>query len=162
MRIWSIHPKYLDSKRLTAQWREALLCRQVLEGNTKGYKHHPQFIRIQNHSQPHFFINYYLFTIWEEATRRGYNYNKEKLVTELTKKYVDPFIPMEVTGGQLEYEFYHMQLKTGEFSEQWTRNNDILSVEGIVPNRLFVVVPGPIESFEKPKEETLNSYTLKT
>jgi len=42
MRIWSLHPKYLDSKGMVALWREALLAKQVLLNKTKGYKNHPQ------------------------------------------------------------------------------------------------------------------------
>jgi len=42
MRIWSIHPKYLDAKGLVALWRETLLAKHVLEGKTKGYTNHPQ------------------------------------------------------------------------------------------------------------------------
>jgi hypothetical protein len=30
MRIWSLHPKYLDSKGLVALWRESLLAKNVL------------------------------------------------------------------------------------------------------------------------------------
>ena len=42
MRLWSIHPRYLDSMGLVALWREALLAQAVLRGETKGYKFHPQ------------------------------------------------------------------------------------------------------------------------
>ena len=41
MRLWSIHPKYLDRIRLVALWREGLLAKRVLEGRTKGYRSHP-------------------------------------------------------------------------------------------------------------------------
>jgi hypothetical protein len=47
MRIWSIHPKYLDIKGLVALWREALLAKHVLEGRTKGYRNHPQLDRFK-------------------------------------------------------------------------------------------------------------------
>jgi len=40
MRLWSLHPKYLDSKGLVALWREGLLAKKVLEGRTKGYRNH--------------------------------------------------------------------------------------------------------------------------
>jgi len=42
MRIWSIHPKYLDRKGLIACWRETLLAKNVLLEKTKGYKNHSQ------------------------------------------------------------------------------------------------------------------------
>ena len=41
MKLWSIHPKYLDAKGLVALWREALLAQKVLDGKTEGYKNHP-------------------------------------------------------------------------------------------------------------------------
>lgn len=37
MRLWSIHPKYLDAKGLVALWREALLAQKVLKGETTGW-----------------------------------------------------------------------------------------------------------------------------
>jgi hypothetical protein len=37
MRLWSLHPRYLDPQGLVALWREALLARAVLRGETRGY-----------------------------------------------------------------------------------------------------------------------------
>lgn len=153
MRIWSIHPKYLDSKRLTAQWREALLCRAVLEGKTKGYTKHPQFLRIKEHHQPHYFINMFLYEIWKEGKKRDYQFDKSKLVEEMFKKYKEPFIPMEVTEDQLEYEFEHMQSKLDEFHTQKMTNLQYFNEEGVLPNELFVTIPGPIMNFEKIKDD---------
>jgi len=45
MRIWSLHPKYLDRLGLLACWRETLLAQKVLRGKTKGYRNHPQLLR---------------------------------------------------------------------------------------------------------------------
>jgi len=47
MRIWSLHPKYLDAKGLVALWRETLLAKNVLEGKTTGYRNHPQLERFK-------------------------------------------------------------------------------------------------------------------
>ena len=52
MRLWSLHPKYLDSKGLVALWREGLLARAVLKGETTGYKNHPQLDRFKNLPNP--------------------------------------------------------------------------------------------------------------
>ncbi|HWI36353.1 MAG TPA: pyrimidine dimer DNA glycosylase/endonuclease V [Burkholderiales bacterium] len=41
MRLWSLHPRYLDPQGLVALWREALLVRAVLQGKTRGYRRHP-------------------------------------------------------------------------------------------------------------------------
>lgn len=35
MRLWTLHPKYLDTKGLVALWREALLAQKVLQGKQK-------------------------------------------------------------------------------------------------------------------------------
>ena len=67
MRIWSLHPKYLDTKGLVALWRETLLAKQVLQNKTKGYRNHPQLNRFKNHSEPLEAINYYLSIVFKEA-----------------------------------------------------------------------------------------------
>lgn len=36
MRVWSLHPTYLDQQGLCGLWRETLLCQKVLAGGTKG------------------------------------------------------------------------------------------------------------------------------
>ena len=48
MRLWSLHPKYLDARGLVALWREALLAQAVLRGETRGYRHHPQLARFDD------------------------------------------------------------------------------------------------------------------
>ena len=151
MRIWSIHPKYLDSKRIVAQWREALLCRAVLEGKTKGYKNHPQFLRVKEHVQPHYFINMFLYEIWEEGKRRKYDFDKSKLMDDLYQKFGEPLQPMEVTDMQLEYEFRHLQNKLGEFHEKYVENEQLIADEGIIPHLCLVSISGDIMKFEKQK-----------
>jgi hypothetical protein len=47
MRLWTLHPKYLDAAGLVALWREALLARAVLRGRTAGYRHHLQLKRFR-------------------------------------------------------------------------------------------------------------------
>jgi hypothetical protein len=48
MRLWSLHPQYLDPAGLVAVWREGLLARAVFAGQTTGYKHHPQLAHLTN------------------------------------------------------------------------------------------------------------------
>jgi hypothetical protein len=45
VRLWSLHPQYLDRQALVACWRESLLAQAVLAGRTKGYRNHPQLRR---------------------------------------------------------------------------------------------------------------------
>ena len=80
MRIWSLHPKYLDTKALVALWRETLLAKKVLEGKTIGYKNHPQLFRFKKSVVALDAINYYLQFVWIEAENRSYNFNKDKFI----------------------------------------------------------------------------------
>ena len=160
-RIWSIHPKYLDSKRLTAQWREALLCRAVINGRTKGYVNHPQMLRVKNHPQSYYFINAFLFQILDESKKRGFKFNNNLIRKEMVEKFTieelekmlnEPLQQMEVTEGQVEYEFNLLQKKLGEFDEQYFLNEQMLYEEGEVKvNPCFIKVPGDIMKFEKTK-----------
>ena len=72
MRLWTLHPKYLDPQGLVALWREGLLARAVIYGMTKGYRHHPQLQRFQAQSGPRSAINAYLREVVVEADARGY------------------------------------------------------------------------------------------
>ncbi|MFA3783196.1 pyrimidine dimer DNA glycosylase/endonuclease V [Melioribacteraceae bacterium 4301-Me] len=143
MRLWSIHPKYLDTKGLVAVWREALLAKKVLEGNTKGYKNHPQLVRFKNYSKPLKAINAYLFFIWQESNKRGYNFSSHKII----KSSLLPII--KVTNGQIEFEFLHLleKLKTRDKGKFNSLKN--LSLELVETHPIFKKVSGKIEKWEK-------------
>src|SRR4029079_3775452 len=79
MRLWSVHPKYLDARGLVALWREALLAQAVLRGRTKGYRHHPQLHRFWANTAPRSAINAYLACVLQEATARGYSFDRSKV-----------------------------------------------------------------------------------
>src|SRR6202046_3539087 len=79
MRLWTIHPQYLDPQGLVALWRGALLARAVLRGETRGYRHHPQLERFQAHPYPRRAISAYLAVIHSEASARGYAFDKRKI-----------------------------------------------------------------------------------
>jgi Pyrimidine dimer DNA glycosylase len=140
MRIWTLHPKYLDAKGLVALWRETLLAKHVLENKTKGYKSHPQLDRFKNAKRPLDMINQYLSEIYKEAINRNYRFNGNKIDWK--------FIPdkITVTNGQLDYEVLHLlkKLKARDaikFKEvKSTKNHDTLD--------MFTVVKGGIEKWE--------------
>lgn len=79
MRLWSLHPKYLDTKGIVALRREDLLARAVLRGDTKGYRHHPQLERFKATPEPMQAIAAYLAGIHQEADRRNFNFNVSKI-----------------------------------------------------------------------------------
>lgn len=107
MRLWSLHPQYLDAKGLVALWREGLLAQKVLEGKTKGYKHHPQLDRFRATSDPVRTIGTYLEHVVAEAERRGYEFDRSKIV----KSRRGAGKLLNVTRGQLEFELDHLKHK---------------------------------------------------
>ena len=86
MRLWSIHPKYLDTKGLVAAWREGLLAKRVLQGRTRGFKNHPQLARFKKAENPVAAVNSYLYFVFREAKKRGYSFDRKKLRGKLSRK----------------------------------------------------------------------------
>lgn len=140
MRIWSLHPQYLDSKGLIALWRETLLAKHVLEGKTKGYKNHPQLIRFKETTKPLDFINQYLSVVFEEANNRNYHFDRNKIDWNFT------FEELTVTDGQLNYERKHLINKL-EIRDHH-RFNELSKKIEILPHPVFKVIEGDIEKWE--------------
>jgi len=141
MRLWSIHPEYLDAKGLVALWREALLAQNVLLGKTKGYKKHPQLSRFKNTGNPVGAIASYLRSIIDEADRRGYNFNRSKIVN----KKMNSKIP--VTSGQVEYEFKHLLEKLRERDPELYKHLEM--IDKIKVNPIFKKISGTVEEWER-------------
>ncbi len=148
MRLWSIHPMYLDGKGLVALWREGLLAKKVLEGNTIGYKNHPQLIRFKSFKEPLTAINSYLYYVYLEAEKRGYAFDKSKLELQKLIKEVIP-----VTKGQVEYEFRHLCEKLKVRCKKHYVLYCKIKKEEIMLNPLFMLVFGDIESWERNKSK---------
>ncbi len=140
MRIWSLHPKYLDAKGLVALWRETLLAKKVLEGRTKGYKNHPQLNRFKQAKLPLDAINKYLEGIYAEAVNRQYEFDRSKFEMTTSK------IKLTVTQGQLEYEFEHLKKKLAVRDASKLAELSKLKIIEVHP--LFSVIPGGIEEWE--------------
>ena len=140
MRLWSVHPCYLDPSGLTACWREGLLARKVLAGATSGYRNHPQLLRFRQASSPLAAIDSYLHGVCDEADRRGYRFDRSKLGIP------DPSLHIPVTDGQLLYEMEHLRKKLQK--RRPAAYAAILHVEAIEPHPLFTVTAGGIENWE--------------
>lgn len=140
MRIWSLHPKYMDSKGLVALWRETLLAKQVLEGRTKGYLNHPQLNRFRQADHSIDAVNLYLETVYHEAVSRGYKFNREKIGT------VSNQVMLTVTIGQLKYEAAHFLKKLKKRDP--ARYIEFSGEKKIEPHPLFSVIEGEIEPWE--------------
>lgn len=141
MRLWSLHPRYLDPQGLVALWREALLARAVLRGETRGYRHHPQLERFRAQPSPPLAIDAYLAEVHAEATARGYRFDGSKLGPPGT---VDA-IP--VGADQVALEWRHLQHKLGGRSPGWLARLDGVATPDCHP--LFRERPGPVESWER-------------
>ena len=140
MRLWSLHPRYLDARGLVALWREGLLARNVLENKTKGYRNHPQLNRFRRHEAPLMAIHFYLKEVHEEATRRLYRFDASKIDWNAQARKI------EVTSGQLAFEYLHLRKKLME--------RDGLKLAALPPqgkvevHPLFMVKEGPVEEWE--------------
>lgn len=139
MRLWSIHPRHLDTKGLVAVWREALLAKAVLAGRTRGYRHHPQLRRFRAHPRPIAAINTYLAGVLTEARRRGYRFDARKVVRKGVARRID------VTAQQLKFEWSHLLAKLRNRAPDAFRE-----LRGVAPDAhpLFRVVEGPVEDWE--------------
>lgn len=143
MRLWSIHPRYLDYRGLLGLWREALLAQKVILGETRGYKNHPQLLRFKNTNDPLLYIGTYLYYVYLEGKRRGYNFDMNKI-----KRY-DLTLKLPVTQGQVRYEFNHLlnKLKNRDLKKY----EEIKNEKEIEVNPIFYVIKGDVEEWEKVK-----------
>jgi hypothetical protein len=140
VRLWTLHPKYLDAKGLVALWREALLAQKVLRGKTKGYRHHPQLVRFQAHAKPVAAVATFLKAVHEEATRRGYKFDGSKIAR------IQITVRLDETEGQLLYEWEHLRRKLKLRAPKiLAEHKQISSPE---PHPIFRVVTGTVRNWE--------------
>jgi len=141
MRLWSLHPRYLDARGLVALWREALLAQAVLRGETRGYRHHPQLHRFRQHRAPLAAMSRYLRAIHAEACERGYAFDGSKIRPSRGR------VVLKVTAGQLEYEWQHLGAKLKRRAPAlWRRWR---AAGNPVPHPLFRRRRGDAEAWER-------------
>lgn len=141
MRLWSLHPSYLDAKGIVALWREGLLARAVLRGKTRGYRNHPQLMRFRAHPAPLSSINLYLDAVATEAEARGYRFDRSRIGPARDRSLI------VVTGEQLAFELSHLRTKLERRSPGDLGR--LPHIRDLAPHPLFEVRDGPIESWEK-------------
>jgi hypothetical protein len=141
VRLWTLHPRYLDAQGLVALWREALLAQKVLQGATKGYRHHPQLARFRACSHPKEAIASYLAEVLEEAVRRGYAFDATKIASIRFSGFLNE------TEGQLLYEWQHLLNKL----KRRDRARYAASLSTTIPSQhpLFRIVPGNVQDWER-------------
>lgn len=141
MRLWSIHPRYLDRAGLVAAWRGALLAKEVLRGRTRGYRHHPQLERFRAHPQPLRAIDRFLAGLHAEAGERGYRFDRRKFRDRVEVARIP------VARGQLEFELDRLRKKLWRRDRR--RHALLRAVARPEPHPLFRARPGGIESWER-------------
>ena len=141
MRLWTIHPKYLDAPGLVALWREALLAKRVLQGRTRGYRHHPQLERFRSQPDPIAAINSYLSEVLLEAGRRGYSFNARKVGSD------GPRRRMPETLGQLQHEWRHLLGKLRVRAPE--RHRTLARIHKPEPHPSFRIVAGGVRRWER-------------
>ena len=142
MRIWSLHPQYLDPQGLVALWRETLLAQAVLAGQTKGYTQHPQLQRFKTCAHPVQAVAQYLNGVSAEALKRGYKFDASKIAEH------DTIAPLGVNTGQIAFEWQHLvaklQTRSPELAARWAA----VAVPDLHP--MFVLQDGPVADWERP------------
>jgi hypothetical protein len=141
MRLWTLHPKYLDRMGLTAVWREGLLAQKVLSGKTKGYTRHPQLIRFRLSGRPLSAIAAYLKEVQAEAARRGYSFDRSKI------RSVRFIGRIPVRRGQLKFEWGHLSSKLK--ARDRGKYRELRKVKRPAPHPLFITVDGGVEDWER-------------
>jgi Pyrimidine dimer DNA glycosylase len=141
MRLWTLHPRYLDARGLVALWREALLAQAVLRGRTTGYMHHPQLARFECQTSPLGALGDYLRAVHGEAARRGYRFASRRVSRARGMG------PITVTRGQLDYEWSHLLAKLAARDRRW--RDHLAGIARPRAHPLFRIVPGRVESWER-------------
>ena len=142
MRLWSLHPRYLDPKGLVALWREALLAQAVLRGATKGYRNHPQLRRFRETVDPAAHIAEYVRTVHAESVARGYRFDASKIADlHATGR-------IEVPEGQIDFEWRHLLAKLAARAPG--RHDALQGITNPTPHPLMRVTPGNVADWERP------------
>lgn len=179
MRLYSIHPKYLDQKGLCGLWAEANLAKKVLlQGEYKDCSkclgiRHPHVETLEwckkckgtgkiktpyyNHPALKRFKdsktpikNIGLYLI--EIWKEGNKRGYKFDRNKIGKNFNSGYLT--VTTEQLVFEFSHLQFKLKKrYEKKYLRNNVEIGVDkNIEPHPLFKVVKGSIEDWEKVKK----------
>jgi len=143
VRLWTVHPRYLDARGLVALWREGLLAQKVIAGGTVGYRHHPQLFRFRALPVPAAAIAAYLAGVAEEAFSRGYAFDASKIGGRRRRASIDE------TDGQLLYEWRHLRRKLAVRDPARHRSHRLVRLPE--PHPLFRIVPGDVRDWERTK-----------
>lgn len=109
MRLWSIHPKYLDKHALIALWREGLLAQKALSGKGLVDEANVQLVRFKKSANPVRAIGSYLSFVASEGAKQGCKLNHERI---LQPNFEAKFMTTDVAQMELEVEQLKARMKT--------------------------------------------------
>jgi hypothetical protein len=147
MRLWSLHPKYLDARGLVALWREGLLAQAVLRGRTRGYTRHPQLERFRSRRSPVGAIAQYLRVVHAESRSRGYRFAASKIDRARDSGAI------AVTRGQIGVEWKHLMAKLADRDP--ARRARLAHVKRPAAHPSFRTVPGESACWERARPRTV-------
>lgn len=149
MRLWTIHPRFLDTKGLLAVWREGLLALHVLAGKTKGYMQHPQLERWRKAvpKHPEKGVATYLREIHKESRSRFYRFDWERVLA-ITTPLGHHTYGLTVTRGQVEFERMHLLKKIAVRGKMFNEALAFVPPEALI-HPIFTFIEGDVESWEK-------------
>lgn len=150
MRLWSLHPSYLDKQALQVCWADALQAleyykqeRAYMKGITNDLSpyFYPCLDRFRMTGSPIAHITNYLHGLCDESERRNTPFGRAKL-PEFT-----PGLRLKVTDGQIarEEKLLLLQLNRRKQTQLWM---DLFVAEYVQPHPLFEIVSGPVEPWE--------------
>lgn len=142
MRLWSIHPRYLDCIGLVSLWRESLLAQKVLTGKTERYRNHPQLERFRKHPDPIKAIGSYLFYVYDEGLARCYRFRRDRILHPVRR-----ISPIRVSMEQILFEFDHLMKKM--MRRDLERYRELSKIKKIEPHPIFEIVNGCVEDWER-------------
>ena len=148
MRIWTLHPRFLDRQGLLGQWREALQAKNALldPHHSSNVCHERQLRRFKAAKiQALSCMGVYLHAVADEMILRGYKPN-----VSLIPYYVGTPSLIPVTQGQVNFEIAHLMAKLTERDP--SRLLPLSKIRVLMSNQLnpiFKEVGGDIESWEK-------------
>lgn len=146
MRLWSLHPRLLDTKGLVACWRETLMAQRVLDDRLAGYSAHPQLIRLRATKEPLATVGYYLDGLWVESQRRGYRFDRSKIRLPALGALAGS---VPVNQGQVAFEREHLLRKLVVRDPALAEQLAECSATSVMLHPLFKLVPGSVEDWEK-------------
>ena len=150
MRLWTIHPRYLDNLTLFTCWKEAITARKELKDEAISPTHHPQLIRFRKCGTPVATMNSYIYNLFLELKVRHVKVDHKELGRYRRYERI------KVGFGQLYYEFYFLQGKLKNRSRTKCNDNFYrhwLDAGMLVSNTVFLINPvNGIEKWEEVKE----------